>query len=350
MFEQNVRPSTNNSYKSAFNSYVRFTNEYNLHTFPISEMKFLYYIAWALEKMKATSVKTYTYGIKYMANIHGYPVDTQAMPNYQRIKHSLDYTFGAKITKQSNIFTFDDLTDAYPTFNMRDYNEVVFYTIFVTIMVTLMRPSELAAANLRVNAHANNQASYKALFIRNLKMINDNNDTMKHFIISCRDVKTDKGYTNVDMVVSKGPFPFSAADMMCRMFQFRLKLIEILPFTKLSMSPYSPAFQMLDGHIVTIYRLRKRFEKMLIDMGRDPKDYSLYDMKRGAASSYAQRGVDHKVIQMLGRWKTNAYQVYIKYTPEQIANIQTELCHKPVNAKNLVFMHGDIPPQYLIKP
>ena len=50
---------------------------------------------------------------------------------------------------------------------------------------------------------------------------------------------------------------------------------------------------------------------MIFQMGLDPIYYPLYSLKDGATTSYARRRVENKTVQMLGRWKSDAYQVYI---------------------------------------
>ena len=117
---------------------------------PLTEMKWLYYISDSLSSIKASSINTYITGIKYHASINGYPVDTSEMYQYKQAKKSLTNVFDAKNRKLRKPFTFEMIKNAYKYFDLLQYNELVIYTSIICSMQSLMRPSEFAAQNMKV--------------------------------------------------------------------------------------------------------------------------------------------------------------------------------------------------------
>ena len=148
-------------------------------------------------------------------------------------------------------------------------------------------------------------------------------------------MKNEARYTTTKVVWSCGPWPLSAAQLLFRMFQWRCQLSKVFPWIRTSGD--APLFQLLNGSIMSISNLRQRYEKLIRDMNLSLDDYPLYSTKDGGATSYARRRVPFHIIQMLGRWKSDAYKIYIKYSHSDIANIQRNFCFTPVSDSHLVY-------------
>ena len=307
MLEQNIRFSTSTQYKCGNNHYMKFCQKYGIYMYPITEFKLLYYISDAITMIQANSVKSYLTAIKHYAKIYGFEVDTSKMDLYQQVYDSLNHVFGAGDTKCRKPFTFEMVIKAYKLFNMRKYDDLVYYTSIVCGMIAIMRPSEFAAAHSKVSVHRREQSSYKALFIRNLKMFRNEDGTVDYYAVTCMNVKTDKTYKNVTMVWSTGEWPLSPAQLLTRVFQWRWRLSRKNP--RLAITPSSPLFMLEDGTILTYKKLKERYCDLILQMKLDPLHYPLYSLKDGATTSYARRGVETKTVQMLGRWKSDAYQL-----------------------------------------
>ena len=126
-----------------------------------------------------------------------------------------------------------------------------------------------------------------------------------------------------------------------------MKLARTQP--QLSSAPNAPLFQLLDGSIATIQDIKKRFNILCAEMKLDPSRYTIYSMRIGGATSLARRGVDHRMIQMAGRWTSDAYKLYIKMTPEMMVIHQRKFLQLDVKHPELVFMHENIPTALLIQ-
>ena len=56
-----------------------------------------------------------------------------------------------------------------------------------------------------------------------------------------------------------------------------------------------------------------------------PENYAGHSFHIGAATTAAAGGVPVEVIKTLGRWKSQAYQLYIKLPSSQLADISKKL-------------------------
>ena len=61
--------------------------------------------------------------------------------------------------------------------------------------------------------------------------------------------------------------------------------------------------------------------RLLQSAGIDPTPYSGHSFHIGAATTAARIGMDAALIQTLGRWRSSAYQLYIKIPRESLASV-----------------------------
>ena len=82
----------------------------------------------------------------------------------------------------------------------------------------------------------------------------------------------------------------------------------------LSIRPATPGplFLLQSGSPLTRALLVDNLQKALRQAGLNHKDYNGHSFRIGAATSAAQRGLEDSLIQTLGRWRSDAYKIYIK--------------------------------------
>ena len=86
-----------------------------------------------------------------------------------------------------------------------------------------------------------------------------------------------------------------------------------------------PLFRFVDGKPLTRSRLVDCVRQALQEAGIDSKPYSGHSFRIGAATTAAKEGVGDATIKMLGRWRSNAYQLYIKTPREHLAAVSSQL-------------------------
>lgn len=86
-----------------------------------------------------------------------------------------------------------------------------------------------------------------------------------------------------------------------------------------------PFFRFEDGAPLTRMKFVDKVKEALSQAGVDCTAYSGHSFRIGAATTAAKRGISDATIKMLGRWKSSAYQVYIKTPREQLASYSCRL-------------------------
>lgn len=89
-----------------------------------------------------------------------------------------------------------------------------------------------------------------------------------------------------------------------------------------------PLFVFQNGTPLTRARFVVRLREALGSAGVDQSAYSGHSFRSGAATTAARQGISDSTIKMLGRWKSSAYQLYIKTPKEQLASISQCLVKK----------------------
>ena len=86
-----------------------------------------------------------------------------------------------------------------------------------------------------------------------------------------------------------------------------------------------PLFRFKNGQPLTRARLVSAIRGVLKEAGFAPDDFSGHSFRIGAATTAAACGVPVDVIKTLGRWRSEAYQLYIRLPRTQLAAISRQL-------------------------
>ena len=95
-----------------------------------------------------------------------------------------------------------------------------------------------------------------------------------------------------------------------------------------------PFFKFENGTPLTRMKFVDKVKEALSLAGVDCTAYSGHSFRIGAATTAAERGISDATIKMLGRWKSSAYQVYIKTPREQLASYSSRLGNTIHNKDN----------------
>ena len=86
-----------------------------------------------------------------------------------------------------------------------------------------------------------------------------------------------------------------------------------------------PFFRFENGSPLTRAKFVDKVKEAFSLAGVDCTAYSGHSFRAGAATTAAKQGISDTTIKMLGRWKSSAYQVYIKTPREQLASYSHRL-------------------------
>ena len=91
-----------------------------------------------------------------------------------------------------------------------------------------------------------------------------------------------------------------------------------------------PLFRFRSGAHLTRPTLVGELRKSLADIGLNPDHYSGHSFRKGAATTAAAQGIPDSQIKLLGRWRSSAFQVYLKPSDQQMASLAARLsCSVP---------------------
>ena len=93
--------------------------------------------------------------------------------------------------------------------------------------------------------------------------------------------------------------------------------------------PSAPLYQFSTGQHLT-YNIHNSNIKSLISLvGLDPSHYSSHSLRAGAATQAARAGLPREAIKRLGRWRSQAYEAYLRPPPEDYTALAPALTHPP---------------------
>lgn len=85
-------------------------------------------------------------------------------------------------------------------------------------------------------------------------------------------------------------------------------------------------FHFADGRLLTKALFVTKVREALFRAGLKADNYAEHSFRIGAATTAAMNGIDDCSIKMLGRWKSSAYQTYIRTPREKLAAYSSVIC------------------------
>ncbi len=90
-----------------------------------------------------------------------------------------------------------------------------------------------------------------------------------------------------------------------------------------------PLFILEDGRYLTQAILTQHLRQAISRIGLDPRNYAGHSLRIGAATTAASEGIDDSMIKALGRWRSSAYQRYIRRSEKDLAEAASSLASTP---------------------
>ena len=137
----------------------------------------------------------------------------------------------------------------------------------------------------------------------------------QHLQVRLKSSKTDPFRTGVDVFVGR------TNSSLC-------PVAAVLAYLARRGPRPGPLFFFANGKPLTRPRFVTEVKQALAQAGVDSSGYSGHSFRSGAATTAAQRGIGDATIKMLGRWKSNAYQLYVKTPRQQLAQVSKLLAGK----------------------
>ncbi|PPQ82917.1 hypothetical protein CVT24_008668, partial [Panaeolus cyanescens] len=108
-------------------------------------------------------------------------------------------------------------------------------------------------------------------------------------------------------------------------------------------TPQQPLFRLSNGDPLSRTHFISTLHERLKAVGIDPSAYSGHSFRRGAATAANAAGYSDVEIQLLGRWRSDAYKLYIDTPPDRVLalsrRLHTSLALTPVSVLDPLDLH-----------
>ncbi|PPQ83077.1 hypothetical protein CVT24_012468, partial [Panaeolus cyanescens] len=152
-------------------------------------------------------------------------------------------------------------------------------------------------------------------------------DNADHIKLTLPSSKTDTFRKGVTITISAAAAGLSTCPVTA------LKRLFIASPTS---SPQEPLFRLKDGSPLSRSHFIATLHERLRLLGIDPTAYSGHSFRRGAATAANAAGYSDVEIQLLGRWRSDAYKLYIDTPPDRVLalskRLHTSMALAPVQA------------------
>jgi hypothetical protein len=281
--------STLKNYSSALNSYLSFVR---IHDFPVEPTPdtLSFYAVFMSHHIEPRSVSTYLSGIcqqlePYFPNVRAArlsPLVERTMKGCMRLKSAA--------TKRKRALTNTDLSTVVNSLALStDHDDLLFQAMLLTGFFALMRLGELTFpddANLR---------NWKKITKRSSVTISDD-----QYGFHLPSHKADRFFEGNQIIIKKKQY--SDINPLLLFRRYLASRDTLFPLS-------SPLWLMANGSVPTrqffISRLRRFFDR----------DVAGQSMRAGGATSLAENGVPPSLIQLIGRWSSDAFFIYIRKSP-----------------------------------
>ena len=99
----------------------------------------------------------------------------------------------------------------------------------------------------------------------------------------------------------------------------------IVPFLAAQGNKPGPLFILRNDKMLTRQMFGSALDRILIQLHLNKEHFNTHSFRIGAATSAKQAGMSDIHIKMLGRWKSDAYQRYVRMSPADLAGLSTKL-------------------------
>ena len=86
-----------------------------------------------------------------------------------------------------------------------------------------------------------------------------------------------------------------------------------------------PLFVFSDSKRLTRESFSTALNKALEELQMDPSQFNTHSFRIGAATSAKQAGISDTHLKALGRWRSDAYQKYVRLSPQDLAGLSKPL-------------------------
>ena len=308
LFAAALAPTTSQTYASAFRSWSEFCllRGVNINPLRPTEEAFSFYVAWAQSRpnpLKYQTVQKYLAGIRSVLLGEGITFTPWAeMPILHRILRGWKKMTYAADARPRLPITVDILKQILPLLDLSKPNDRTLAAAMATAVYGLLRCGEVSAKTKKAARYPRRGDLTGDAVRKNLKITASKGDIFSE---------------GVNVQISAN------GDATCP-----IKLLDRMLSESKKRDAAAPLFVFDDKPLTRSVWIAET-RRLLAKARFDPSLYSGHSFRKGGAQSLFDAGVSRHIIQTLGRWKSNSFQLYIKLTVEAHAEFSRRMAAAP---------------------
>ena len=306
-----MAPSTRRSYASAQSKFISFCCQLGkLHPSgspcPTDEWTLCLFVTFLARTLKHSSIKVYLSGIRALHIDQGFPDPLTDCLRLQRVVRGIKRCQGTSSSTRLPI-TDDLLLVIWRSLDLGCPNHLMFWAACLLGYFGFLRASEFTVPNLSTFS-ASLHLSVQDIAV-------DSSSAPSSMRIRIKGSKTDPFRKGCFIHIGLGRHPLCAVQAM-------------MSYLALRGAASGPLFLFTNGQPLTRTSLTDWLRQIMAS-AQIPGNFSSHSFRIGAATVAARNGVPDHLIQTLGRWSSNAYQLYIRTPAESLAALSHKLALSP---------------------
>ena len=308
LLQAGLAKSTQRVYAAGKNKFLAFCQETNITPFPVTEQKLISFVAYGVNKgLKYQTIKCYLSAVRHLQVMcGGGDPRVESMPLLELALRGTRKEQSGSPKRTRLPITPAILEKIRQIWNRdaADWDHVMLWAACCVGFFGFLRSGELTAPET------------------------DDFDPGQHLTFA--DIAVDDQFNprtvSIRIIQSKtDPFRQGVTIYLGRTESALCPVAALLAYLALHGKGHGPLFRFKDGRPLTRPRLVTAIRTALEAAGFNPGDFAGHSFRIGAATTAAACGVPVDVIKTLGRWKSQAYQLYVRLPKSQLAAISQKL-------------------------
>ena len=305
-----IASSTRSTYAAGQKLYHNFCSQANTAPIPASESTLLLFVGYLTTlNLSYTTIKVYLSAVQHMHTTvgqHSY-FSQQLTPRLQQVLKGIQKAQSA--TQPSRVrlpITLSIMQDIKQLLlqKVQTRDNIMIWVACCLAFFGFLRVSEFTVPA---------QGQYDDTTHLSIADVSiDNRDFPELLQVRIKQSKTDPFRQGVNIYLGK------TGNNIC-------PIRGIVPYLAQRGSCPGPLFVFQDGRMLTRHLFSTAIDGLLTELQIDKTLYNTHSFRIGEATSAMQANISDVHVQMLGRWKSDAYKRYVKTPPQELVHLSRQL-------------------------
>ena len=304
---QGLAQSTQKSYASGQRRFYNFCLQAGkLHPTgspcPTDEWTLCLFVSFLADSIQHSSIKVYLSAVRSLHIEQGFPDPLLNCLRLRRVMRGIKRSQGSSEAHRLPV-TDGIMLIIWQSLDVSSHDDCMFWAACTLGYFGFLRSAEFTVPNL---------ASFSpAIHLSIADLAVDSSSSPTCLRVRIKASKTDPFRKGALVHIGRGKAPLCA-------------LLAMLAYLSLRGNAPGPLFLLKNGQPLSRPLLTNRLRQILSLAGIDG-NFSSHSFRIGAATVAARNGVPDHLIQALGRWTSNAYQLYIRTPSASLAGLSSSL-------------------------